>query len=614
MNSKRTLILLALVAGMLGFIILFERQGNEEATTVGKTARLFANFNPSSASAVEIVLRTNRIIRAERVHDDWMLKMPIQYPANAARIDGLLNALSLLNRQSHITAQELLSQKQNLAAFGLDPPLASIIVELPHERVELKVGGKSPVGNQVYVQLVGSDGIFFTDALLHERIPQQPDDWRDPTFLRLRGLTFNRLEVVSKAGDVELQIDPSTQLWRLTKPMNARADNQKIAQLIRLLEDWPIARFLPESMTPDFDALGLQTPEASLMVGQGTNDIFVVHFGKSPTNEAGLVYARSLPQTNVMLVPRDVLTRLQAPFIELREPHMISTPITAVDLIEVKSQESFTLRKMADNSWAIAGATTVPADEELMKNFLADLASLRITSYVKDVVTDFSAYGLDSPGRQYTLRRIMTNTVSGVVNPILAQINFGTNNADQIYARLSNETSVYSTKWVDSWKLPTQAYQLRYRQIWNFTTNDVSNLTINFQGRTNKLVRNAARQWTLAPDPTPLGGPLTNLVDEVLFRLGQLRAESWTASGDDQMARFGFPTPRHQITVEVGVTNQAQSLSLDFGGESPTQNMYGAILRDGQRLIFEFRMPVYLLYSEILRQLSVPPANKPPKS
>ena len=606
--------MLALVAGMLAFIILFERRGAEDAMPVGKTARLFASFNPSSAGAVEIVLRTNRIIRAERVHDEWTLTMPIQYPANTARIDGLLNAISLLNRQSHITAQELLSQKQNLAAFGLDPPLASIIVEMPHERMELKVGGKSPVGNQVYVQLVGSDGIFFTDALLHGRIPQQPDDWRDPTFLRLRGLTFNRLEMVGKAGDVEIQMDPSTQLWRLTKPMNARADNQKIAQLIRWLEDWPIARFMPEYTAIDLDALGLQTPEAALMVGQGTNDALVVHFGKSPTNEAGLVYARSLPQTNVTLVPRDVLARMQAPFTELREPHLISTPVMAVDLIEVKSQESFSLRRMADKSWVIAGVTNVPADEELMKNFLADLASLRITSYVKDVVTDFSAYGLESPSRQYSLRRIMTNTVTGLVNPVLAQINFGTNNADQIYARLSDENSVYSTKWVDSWKLPTQAYQLRDRQIWNFTTNDVSALTIMLQGRMQKLVRNAARQWTMAPDPTPLGGPLTNLVDEVLFRLGRLRAESWSASGDDQMARFGFPTPRHQIAVEIGAGNQTQSLSMDLGGESPAQNIYGAILRDGQRLIFEFRMPVYLLYSEILRQLSAPPSNKPPKS
>lgn len=606
--------MLALVAGMLAFILLFERQGGERAMTVARTSRLFANFNPESATAVEIVLRTNRIIRAERVHDDWMLKMPIQYAANAARIDGLLNALSMLNRESHITAQELLSQKQNLAAFGLDPPLASIIVELPHERVELKVGGKSPVGNQVYVQLVGSDGIFFTDALLHERIPQQADDWRDPTFLRMRGVPFNRLEMVSKAGDVEIQIDPSTELWRLTKPMNARADNQKIAQLIRLLEDWSIARFLPESATPDLDALGLQTPEASLMVGQGTNDLLVVHFGKSPTNELGLVYARCLPQTNVMLVSRDVLTRLQAPFTELREPHLISTPMASVDLIEVRSKESFALRKMSDNSWVIAGATNIPADEQLMKQFLADLASLRITSYVKDVVTDFSAYGLDTPSRQYTLRRIMTNTVTGVVNPILAQINFGTNTADQIYARLSDENSVYATKWVDSWKLPTQAYQLRDRQIWSFITNDVNSLTINALGRTNKMVRNAARQWTLSPDPTPLGGPLTNLVDEVLYRLGQLRAESWAASGDDQMARYGFSTPRNQITVEVGATNQARSLSMAFGGESPAQNMYGAILRDGQRLIFEFRMPVYLMFTEIVKQLSAPPSNKPPKS
>lgn len=607
MNSRYTWILIAVALVLFGFIMLVERREGGVQPGPGAPAPLFARFDPAAATGVEVVLRTNRIIRADRSHDQWTLTMPLKYPAYAARIEGLLNIIGRLNRESHISAQELLSQNQSLAAYGLDPPLASIIIEQSGERTEIKVGGRSPVGGRVYVQWVGSDGIYFTDAQLHERLPNNVDDWRDPGFLRLKDMTFNRMELVSKKVSYELQIDPSTQLWRLTKPMNARADNQKIQQMIRMLKDWNVVKFIPDNASMEMESVGLQPPEVALMLGQGTNDLLVAHFGKVATNGVPAVYARCLPQTNVVLVSRQTLDWLYVPFSEFREPRVISQPVDNVDLIEVMAAENFSLQRDRDGVWFLGGTHPAKVDPELMTRFLADLSNLRVTEYVKDVVTDFTAYGLDKPLRQYTLRRMLTNSVNNMTNPILAQLNFGSNVADRVYARLSDESSVYATSWAESWRLPSYAYQMYDRQLWSFATNQVSAVTIQYNGVQYKMARNNLGQWTMPPSPAALTAPLTNIVEEVLYRMGRLRAESWTASGNEQLPKFGIAPGRHSLTVDLNAAAGGQSFTMDFGAQAPSQDMYASVVRNGQRLVFEFRLSLFQLYVEILKSLTAPP-------
>ncbi len=629
MNPKRTWLLMACVLGLFIYISLYERRKPESVQLTGPAARVYPKFTPTMVSGMEIIIRTNQNLRVERTNGNWMLVRPLVAPAYGTRIESLLTVFSQLSYEFHISPNEIQTEKQPLSAFGLDPPQATLIVHQGSNRLELNVGGKTPAGKQVYVQLVGAEGVFLTDPALIDRLPRVVDDWRDPAFLPLRGLSFNRITIETRKGTSSLKfevgIDPMMQIWAITKPMAARADNRKLAQLLRQFQSWQINRFVPEVPSLDLDSYGLQTPEVVLTFGRDTNDVVVVQFGKSPTNDASLVYARCLPQTNMVLVAKDLMDKLRVPYTEYRDQRLVSSLPSGVDLVEVRADDQFTLQKQKNGDWWTITPPIMRADAELMTNFFGNLMSLE-GDIAGDVVLDFATFGLDKPNRKYVLRQAQTNSVTAevITNRALVELDFGTNQAGKIYARIYGESTVYETKPEAALRLPTRAWQVRDRQIWNFTTNEVRSISITIKGQNRKLLRNPPGQWFYPARPATEGASLTNppisivaitnvvltnILDSALYHLGKLKADSWLAQGERALGEYGILQAQHHVEIELEKGGKPQILPLDFGqADSP---IYAStLLPEGIRVIFEFPMRLFQFYLDI--PFNMPPGAPPP--
>ena len=607
MNPRRTWILVILALALGAFIMGYERRQRGDGEGSAEAQKALPAFDPRSVTSVEVKLGAN-ILRAERTNSEWRLTWPVQYPAYGGRIEGLLPVFSQLNSKSHISAPQLLVQKQPLSAFGLEPPTATVVVVCEDQsRWELKVGGPTLVGKQVYVQLVGREGIYYTDAGFMGRLPRAVADWRDPDFLHLKGLTFNRLEVKTSPGGFEMKMDDSTRQWTITQPSEARANNARIERLLEDLRSWQIARFGDDHPNLDLEAYGLRPQETTLRLAQGTNEVLVAYFGKSPTNDASLVYAYipaySPAQPYVVSVPRDRLEYLRAPFTDWRENRLLSVSLANTDMIEVQTPEDkFTLEKAANGGWWIKSPEKVAADADRMRDFFGDISTVNIADYVKDVATDLdnASFGLTPPKRRYVFRSFLTNTVEAKTNQTIAQIDFGAEKDGKVYTRVAGDNWVYASlaEMVD--RLPKRAVQLWDRQIWQFTSNDVNSLAITIGPQTHTFVRDAARQWRLAGDPRLLDDVLKAILDEFLFRLGTLRAETWVTTGDDKMKLFGFPENDRHLTVEVTQGGKSQKLTLDLGKLAFSGNLYAATTRNGAKAVFELGARTYQYYTELL--------------
>src|SRR5439155_23017594 len=97
----------------------------------------------------------------------------------------------------------------------------------------------------------------------------------------------------------ELHRDPGNQLWRMTAPNQAPANNARIEAALLDLERGQVNQFVAENPKPDLEALGLQPPEWELALAQGTNRVALLQFGRSPTNDPRQVYARKLVAADV---------------------------------------------------------------------------------------------------------------------------------------------------------------------------------------------------------------------------------------------------------------------------------------------------------------------------
>ena len=96
MNTRHTWIWALVAVALFGFIFLFERHWRKP---VPGPEPILANFKPAAVTSVQVNPAGQFGIRAERKPpggSTWLLTKPIEYPAQAARVEALLTALERL--------------------------------------------------------------------------------------------------------------------------------------------------------------------------------------------------------------------------------------------------------------------------------------------------------------------------------------------------------------------------------------------------------------------------------------------------------------------------------------------------------------------------------------
>jgi hypothetical protein len=564
---------------LFAFILFHQRYLQKTGVGPGK---VLPNLKAAAATGVQVRPAAHLEIRAERTNGTWQLTEPLVYPAQAASIEKLLAEIERLTPAPYITARELRNRPKTDEEYGFAAPQSTIIIEQPGYTSRLRVGAKTAPGDQVFLQVVGVEGVYVVDADFLKYLPRTADDWRDTTLINLKGLAFDRLAATNGAKVFELRRDPTNTLWRMVYPLPARANNAKAEESLQMLQSVRIRQFVSDDPKADMETFGLQPPELEVTLGQGTNTVARLQFGKSPTNDTRLIYARRVGLNAVVAVPKDLLAPWYAQVNDFRDPFLVTWTAPAA-VIEVRGQDSFSLQRQTNDAWRVL-PQNFPADAGLVKDLLSSLSGLQIVEFITDVVTapDLPRYGLAAPVRQYILRSAPTNSPAGPTNMVIAEVDFGTNQADKVFARRADEGFIYAVKLADFQHLPAASWQMRERRIWNVSTNDVKGATIRQQGRARQIVRNGPHNWSLA-----LGqGVLNDLaVEETVSGLCRLTATAWVARGEENRARYGFADKGHQVTLEL---KNGDKLSVEFSNEAPSNPPYAAVTLDGQLWIFEF--------------------------
>ena len=471
-------------------------------------------------------------------------------------------------------------------------------------RTEVFFGAHTPVGDGVYAQVSHRPGIFLVHAELSDRLPRSHHDWRTTALLGTASgrLTADVVDVRANGRGFTLVIDKTNLVFVLTKPTRARADPGKVDALLRRVFSTEVKQFVTDSPRVELEAYGLQPPELEMALLQGTNEQFVVQFGRSPTNDPSLVYARRSTHTNIVLVPRATLEALQVSHGDLRDLHLVTWGTNQVDAIEVLGTESFAVRRQTNGTWATGESTLTPADGEAVKEWLDALSRLEGT-VEKDVVTDFAnPYGLSPPARRYVLRSSSLAPGGSLSNRVVAELQLGHRQDDKIFARRPDEFTVYSLTPRDVIHLPVAPWQLRDRRVWSFTTNQVVRVTIRHEGRQRVLQRSPSGIWTITEGA---GTVIGAAVEELMFRLGDLRAYAWVAEGESRRGDFGFTPDGDHIAIELATgAAKGQALVLEFSTQTANVvSKYALAVVEGHTSIFEF--PPALQF-EVIRILISP--------
>src|SRR5215212_9785801 len=179
MNPKSTGLWLLLAAGLFAFIFFYQRHARRSDS--GAEAVLPA-FRAAGVTSVHVLPQGRELeIRVERTNHSWQMREPLIYPAQVAAVEALLDQLEKLTPATYISERELKDRLNADEEYGFTAPQAAIVLQPGDHR--LRFGRTTAPGNQVFLQIVGVEGIYVVDSALLKFIPQRPDDWRDTSFV-----------------------------------------------------------------------------------------------------------------------------------------------------------------------------------------------------------------------------------------------------------------------------------------------------------------------------------------------------------------------------------------------------------------------------------------------
>ena len=592
MKSKTTGLWFALAASLFAAIWLVQKFFQPAAPAA---AGLLPGFRAADLAAIAVSPAGVREITALRTNGAWRLQSPLAYPAQAAAVEALAGALEMLAPALRLTAADVRAHKNADADFGFDNPQFSLIAETADQRWQLLVGNRTAPGDQVFLRVVGIDGAFVTDADWLRLLPRAADAWRDTALADATG-DCDWLVVTNGTKVMEFRRDAATRLWRMIRPLAARADGARIASALQRLRGGRVAGFVTDDPRADLGGYGLQPADLSVWLGAGSNFVGAVYAGKNPPDDPGRLYARREGWNSVLLADRDCFAPWRGSVNDFRDPHLLSAAAPAAE-IAVRGENSFTLQRRGENDWALAGEK-FPADRENVRLFLRLLANLRVSEFVKDVVTpaDLQGFGLAAPARQISLR-----ATAGDTNSTIAELLFGANETNRVLVKRGDEDFIYALKPEDLARIPDAGWEFRDRRIWSFSETNVAQITLHQNGKTRQLVRTGDNKWSLAEGSQGIINPPA--VEETVHRLGELAAAGWVARNVTEPEKYGLNASNLSVTVEL---KSGDKLGLDFGAELPqSQSALAAVTLDGERWAFVFPPA---LYQFVTAYLTVPNA------
>lgn len=516
MNSRKTLFLVVL-AGIVAGLVVWDHFKGTTTTERDAQNKHILNLDTKQVSHFELV-RSNQTIVLEKTGDNWEIKQPIAVRADFSAVSSTLADLEFAERSRTLTAKDL--QGASLASFGLEPPRASIKLQTKAGPVTLLIGNETPTKNALYVQVAGHGEVCIAPVSLYDRATQSLDTLRSRTAIDFTPAAITRLEI--KAADRVIELKKSDSHWTIARPLVARADQDKISELLSGLAGLKVEDFVSED-PKDVHAFHLDEPDREVTVFTGEAGKTLL-FGRSPTNDDGKLYAKLKSADSIFTIASEPAKKFAVQINDLRDPRVLAfAPADVKSIAFARGADTLALQRDAQG-WKLTSPVNVAADDAAVNRFLDELAGLRAKRFVVDVTTEPQRYGLATPTATVTLTGAGTN--------VLLVGSVDDSNTVR-FVKCAGAEFVYGVAPTVLDQLPANYGVLRSRSVFDLKPEQITKLVAG-----NVTVTREGGNWKLvAPADSALD---TNAVQAVVESFAKLQAESFGRPKAEPDAGLGY--------------------------------------------------------------------------
>src|SRR5438128_4108854 len=308
-------------------------------------------------------------------------------------------------KDATISGKEMETDNSRMAEYGVAKAKLRVKRQGANAPPEILFGNNAALEGKTYVRLENSKDVFLAAQSIKNQISKKPEEFRDRKLTDTVATQVTRLSLKTAAGEMELQ--KQADHWQIVKPLRARADDQKVNDLIAQITNSRIAQFVADD-AGDLHPYGLAEPRGAVTIftsdDKSAGSGQMLQIGGVPEKAKDQVYVRFTPRKFVYTLPNKIESVLATKPNDLRDRHLVRFDQKQLDRITIDAPGKHkTVLARKDQNWTIINRNNRPANAAEARRLIELLAGEQVTNFVADVASDLPKYGLDKPQLTVTL-------------------------------------------------------------------------------------------------------------------------------------------------------------------------------------------------------------------
>jgi hypothetical protein len=382
MRGLRSTIALIAVLGGLGAYIYFVTWKKTPETAASKQEKVFGDVAADKVEELKVTSEKGDVTTLRKENGGWNITSPIMSKADDSEANAITTALAQLE-----IVRAIDENPSDLKDYGLTKPRIEIDFKAAGDKdyKRLVVGDKSPTGSDLFAKRNEDKKVFLVPAFQETTFNKSTFDLRDKVVLKLDRDKVDGLDV--NAGGKKLEMAKDNAEWKITQPIQSRADFSAVEGLIGRLQTAAMKSIVTDNASPaDLKKYGLDKPSATVDLKMGSARATFAVGGKADDNT---VYARDGSKPAVVTVDAMLADELKKGADEYRRKDIFEFRSYNANRVEItRSGQTVAFEKVkgegkdAMDKWRRSSPNPADVDKDKIEALLTRISNMRATAFV----------------------------------------------------------------------------------------------------------------------------------------------------------------------------------------------------------------------------------------
>ena len=589
MKTKTTLILLAIAAILVAYIIVIESKTPTTEDLEEGRKKIF-DCKASDVTRIEIdtpntsqmkvgnVTPEKVFIVCHKVAEKWEMLQPVQTKAAQSFMENIATQLTDLRKATTVPEKAV----KDLATYGLVSPTFTVAFTAKDKTYAFKIGKDAPMEQGVYLAIEGDKQIYVIARYFADLINKPLLDYRNKKVFDTTVNDTKNFKLIYVDKTIELKKESEN--WQIVQPVPDKADKNKITELLSAISTLAANGFVADKETT-LQKYGLDKPALTLVVVDPQNAAISETLILGTEWEKDKYIAFKQGTSTIFTIAKANYDTLNLGLDQMRSKRFFDLDTARLDMIQMNYRQKpvFQIEKDKNRAWqfvyppiSATGATPYDADGLIDK-----LNNTFVEQFINDQLTDYTSYGLSDPFNDIEI--VYSAGSPSATTRVLMSLGRMEAKSPYVFAKMADSQKLVALNSSIYQHLKQGSTLLRKKTLIDVVFDKIAKISIMKQGKdTLTYAQEKPQEWKmLAPKEEALGKNAN--LNDLAVEFSHLAASEFVGDTNclepADMANYVLDKP--ELIIKADVTDKDGKITtktLLIGRK--TENQYYARLED----------------------------------